>query len=493
MKRFQLLTTAIFLFCTLLIAGCTGRGVEAQTTPAPEATPTATTNIQAGIQTGDNEVNKILAGTWAFERTDAEKKADDSVKQLLPEADTGAKTATEIKEPGTIRELMFRVNGTGSYTDADGAAQAFEFALNGDNLTLALENGTVQMFRCTLENGLMYLTPMSNNGAYQAFTGSARRRALRMRPQTESAYSLRPDAAASGRISFFAISEKFQDFPRDLCYNQAHPQRERRPHMSRKKRKRGRGRVLILVVLLALIVFGVFARGIFTSGKTTTEHAQRELHTYAEQHETSLADYPDALVQLYARNPDARDFVRDYPKKKNLTPTIDLSNLSGSKTVPLLLQWDERWGYREYNESIIGLAGCGPTCLSMATIYLTGDTTKDPLWMCRFAEQNQFNVPGSGSKWALISEGGRMLGLDVTQIPLDKDRIYRNLDVGNPIIVVVGPGDFTTDGHFLVLTGHSGDKITLNDPNSPTNSAKSWDYDTLAGQIQALWVLRRAG
>ena len=29
MKRFQLLTTAIFLFCTLLIAGCTGRGGDA--------------------------------------------------------------------------------------------------------------------------------------------------------------------------------------------------------------------------------------------------------------------------------------------------------------------------------------------------------------------------------------------------------------------------------------------------------------------------------
>ena len=93
-----------------------------------------------------------------------------------------------------------------------------------------------------------------------------------MRPQTESVLNLRPDAAASGRISFFAISEKFQDFPRDLCYNQAHPQRERRPHMSRKKRKRGRGRVLILVVLLALIVFGVFARGIFT----THQHPGRQ-------------------------------------------------------------------------------------------------------------------------------------------------------------------------------------------------------------------------
>ena len=187
--------------------------------------------------------------------------------------------------------------------------------------------------------------------------------------------------------------------------------------MSRKTRKRGRRRLLVIVVLLALIVFGVFARGLLTSGKTTTERAQRELDTYAENNDVSLADYPDALVQLYARNPDARDFVRDYPKKKSLTPTIDLSGLAGSETVPLLLQWDERWGYREYNESIIGLAGCGPTCLSMVTIYLTGDTTKDPLWMCQFAEEHQFNVPGSGSKWALISEGGRMLGLDAPQTP----------------------------------------------------------------------------
>ena len=47
--------------------------------------------------------------------------------------------------------------------------------------------------------------------------------------------------------------------------------------MSRKTRKRGRRRLLVIVVLLALIVFGVFARGLLTSGKTTAERAQREL------------------------------------------------------------------------------------------------------------------------------------------------------------------------------------------------------------------------
>lgn len=45
--------------------------------------------------------------------------------------------------------------------------------------------------------------------------------------------------------------------------------------MSRKTRKRGRRRLLVIVVLLALIVFGVFARGLLTSGRTTTERAAR--------------------------------------------------------------------------------------------------------------------------------------------------------------------------------------------------------------------------
>ena len=55
--------------------------------------------------------------------------------------------------------------------------------------------------------------------------------------------------------------------------------------MSRKTRKRSRRRLLVIVVLLALIVFGVFARGLLTSGKTTTERAQRELDTYAEKND----------------------------------------------------------------------------------------------------------------------------------------------------------------------------------------------------------------
>ena len=78
----------------------------------------------------------------------------------------------------------------------------------------------------------------------------------------------------------------------------------------------------------------------------------------------------------------------------------------------------------------------------------------------------------------------------MTEIPLDEGRILANLEVGNPIICVVGPGDFTTEGHFIVLSGCENGRIRVNDPNSVENSQKLWDYAQLEGQILNLWVIR---
>ena len=50
------------------------------------------------------------------------------------------------------------------------------------------------------------------------------------------------------------------------------------------------------------------------------------------------------------------------------------------------------------------------------------------------------------------------------------------------------PGDFTAQGHFVVLVGTQGDKIILNDPNSRKRSNTLWDYKTLESQIKNLWV-----
>lgn len=201
-------------------------------------------------------------------------------------------------------------------------------------------------------------------------------------------------------------------------------------------------------------------------------------------------EIPTELLELLERNPDAEEFVLNYPLKKDQSFEIDLSDYEHTDSVPLFFQWDERWGYTIYGSNVMGLTGCGPTCLSMVCMYLLHDATYTPRYVADFAEENGYYVEGSGSAWTLIFEGGEALGLDVTEIPLDENRMKKNLELGNPIICIMGPGDFTTAGHFIVLIGCKDGKFVVNDPNSKTNSERLWSYEEIKGQIKNLWVCR---
>lgn len=214
------------------------------------------------------------------------------------------------------------------------------------------------------------------------------------------------------------------------------------------------------------------------------------LAVFCRFHHISRQEYPDSLIELWQKHPETRNFVLEYPLKKDLQPQVDLGEYAGSKTVPLFMQWDQRWGYLHYGDDLAGLTACGPVCLSMAAYYLTGDPAMSPDQMIRFATENEYYVPGNGTAWTLISRGGRQLGLNVTVIPLVEDRVRANLEVGNPIICAVGPGDFTTTGHYIVMVGYENGMIRINDPNSYANSQKLWRYADIEDQIENLWVMR---
>jgi len=85
-----------------------------------------------------------------------------------------------------------------------------------------------------------------------------------------------------------------------------------------------------------------------------------------------------------------------------------------------------------------------------------------------------------------MTEGGKEFGVTGQEIPLTKSVITRELEEGHPIVCSVGAGDFTTEGHFILLTGVEGDKIKVNDPNSEQNSTY-WDYEQLENQIKGMW------
>ena len=173
-------------------------------------------------------------------------------------------------------------------------------------------------------------------------------------------------------------------------------------------------------------------------------------------------------------------------------PDIDLSGEVNRFEVPRLYQWDARWGYKIYGSGPMGLTGCGPTCLSMVAIHLLGNTDMNPAWMAEYAMNNgYYDYDGnSGTYWTLMTDGAFGLGIDVTEIPTDEDRMIRNLEVGNPIIAIVGEGEFTDNGHFIVITGYEGGYFTVNDPNSYTRSDRLWTFDELEEEIITCWVYR---
>ena len=260
--------------------------------------------------------------------------------------------------------------------------------------------------------------------------------------------------------------------------------------MCQRKDNRKRLWLFIVIVLAVILLLLLKAARDAEAWRLELEVQTPEIATFAAENDLSVYEYPDELIKLMQNNPETEDFVLNYPLKKDEVVEFTLEECEDCDSVPLLMQWDARWGYTRYASELMGISGCGPTCLSMVCIYLLGDTSYDPAYIAQFSEENGFFDRGNGSKWTLVSEGGELLGLDVTEIPLDEDRIIRNLEAGNPIICVMGPGDFTTTGHFIVMTGFEDGMIAVNDPNSKARSEKLWAYDDISDQIRNLWVCR---
>ncbi len=253
------------------------------------------------------------------------------------------------------------------------------------------------------------------------------------------------------------------------------------------------GLLTVLAVGLCITLYPI-GRGYFREWNyDRVEHtgAEEAVMAFAQETGTAYRSWPESLIALLERNPETADFVLSYPEEKDLEHEVDLSGLADSETVPLFLQWDKRWGYLQYGSDVAGLTGCGPVCLSMAAFYLTGDPAMSPDNMIRFALKEGYCTPGKGSSWTLISEGAGKLGLTATELPLVKKLIFAHLEAGDPIICVMGPGDFTTTGHYIVLTGVEEGLLQVNDPNSLARSGQLWDYDRISGQIRNLWALHK--
>ncbi len=160
--------------------------------------------------------------------------------------------------------------------------------------------------------------------------------------------------------------------------------------------------------------------------------------------------------------------------------------------MPYLYQTDVQWANEPYAGGVIEKTGCGPTCLSMVYVMLTGKTDCDPAAMAVFSESGGYVVDGMTS-WDFMTDGAARFGLVAEELPATEGVIAGALAEGRPVIVSVGSGDFTSEGHFIALEklADSGEAV-VHDPNSPENSQRTWPIERIIRQARNFWTYEAA-
>ena len=171
----------------------------------------------------------------------------------------------------------------------------------------------------------------------------------------------------------------------------------------------------------------------------------------------------------------------------------------GNVDIVYFYQASEEWAGQPYGSDTIGPYGCGPTVMAMVVASMT-DTDTDPAAMAAWAVQNGHWARRSGSYDSIVPGAAQAFGLEVESLPTqDPEDLRTALRDGKLLVAHIGPGHFTTGGHFILIHGAT---LTVDllvaDPNSPERSLMIWDPQIILDELSSarshgapLWVISK--
>lgn len=146
--------------------------------------------------------------------------------------------------------------------------------------------------------------------------------------------------------------------------------------------------------------------------------------------------------------------------------------------------------------STIEKIGCGPVVMAM---ILTNLLDRDilPSETAKYALDNGHVIyeggVGTSTSVSLLTSSANSYGVQNESVSVSEDSIKSNLSQGKLMVLLVGPGTFTSQNHFIVLRGLSqdGTKVAVADPLSSEKSNTLYDFNTLISEgknLYSFWV-----
>jgi len=152
------------------------------------------------------------------------------------------------------------------------------------------------------------------------------------------------------------------------------------------------------------------------------------------------------------------------------------------------------WAGVPFGGKTIAYSGCSVTCLAMVISYLRSKESPSQ-WIypnyivaaiqAKYGNYNYFYVE-AGQSWDIFPAVAGIYKVNCNSI--DSSSIMNSLSAGMPVIMSCKPGEFTSHGHFIVLTGLTSDGyITVNDPSHPEKSYIKYPLSTIIREGKGWW------
>ena len=160
------------------------------------------------------------------------------------------------------------------------------------------------------------------------------------------------------------------------------------------------------------------------------------------------------------------------------------------------LQDDTEWGSESYSiigdrSQTIGASGCGPTSMAMVLNYYI-DNTITPLQTSIYALENNHRTPNDGTSWSYFSDMAEEYDLEFLQTASSVEALeWMNTKEDPLVICSMGPGLWTTEGHFILLWDVEDGTAHINDPSSTKQARLENSYRYMSSQCQQYFCYDR--
>jgi len=142
------------------------------------------------------------------------------------------------------------------------------------------------------------------------------------------------------------------------------------------------------------------------------------------------------------------------------------------------LQYDPAWGgimfsnHGDPNQTIAS-SGCGATTMAMVAATFI-DSGIDPPTIAQFVLDNGYRTYNDGVDWGFFAFAAEYYHLPFKNTG-STDEVIEALQNGALVVASMGPGYFTSYGHYILLWGLDGvGNILVNDPNSVVRTQASY-------------------